>query len=127
MKKMYNLESKANFIRNSLLVGVMSLFMGVCGYAQEPEKTEYVWKQGTIPYGIENYMFAVYYYNADKVYNLRSVPLASVADKVECMKVNPAGLPLPLFGQKGGRDMLRYTICGKKIVCCIVLRKWIPL
>lgn len=98
---MYNLEAKANFIRNSLLVGVMSLFMGVCGYAQEPEKTEYVWKQGTIPYGIENYMFAVYYYNADKVYNLRSVPLASVADKVECMKVNPAGTTFAIIRAKG--------------------------
>lgn len=96
-----NLKSMSSFMRISLLAGVLCWCVGVGGYAQLPEKTEYRWKQETVPYGIENYMFAFYYYHADKVYNVRSVPLASVAEKVECMKVNPAGTTFAIIRAKG--------------------------
>ena len=55
------------------------------------EKKNYVYTQLYEPMGIDNCSFSTYYFNANKVFNLRSYQVCEGPGLIQQMKINPSG------------------------------------
>lgn len=88
-------------IKIAFLLAVMTV--NANGYAQN--KVDIVknlnYRQDVTPQGMDNHLFATYYYNGKKIYNLKSLGMASVSDKIQSIKVNPAGASYAVLSSNG--------------------------
>ncbi len=55
------------------------------------DQRRYVFKQQFTPVGVDNYLFAIYYYNNETVYTLRSKPVVDISGEIQDLKMNPSG------------------------------------
>lgn len=65
------------------------------------------YKQVVNPEIIDNYMFATYFTNAKKAYNLRGFEIASLGNKIQDIKINPAGYSFAILYGKPGKTAVR--------------------
>lgn len=65
------------------------------------------YKQEIQPQIVDNYMFATYFANAKKVYNLRGYEIGSPGEKIQDLKINPAGYSYAVLYGKIGKTGVR--------------------
>lgn len=86
-----------------------NLFLTLCAAlfcasaAAQVDQTDYVYPQSPAPVGIDNYLFSSYFFNGNKVYNLRSIPLCDATGEVRQMKINPAGSSYAIYTLRKGK------------------------
>ena len=77
------------------------------------EKKNYVYHQQYIPMGIDNCSFSTYYYNMNKVFNLRSFQVCEGPGEIQRMKINPSGAAVAIttLRNKGKKaDLAVYSL-----------------
>lgn len=65
------------------------------------------YKQSVSPEIVDNYMFATYFTNAKKAYNLRGFEIGSPGNTIHDLKINPAGYSFALLYGKPGKTAVR--------------------
>ena len=65
------------------------------------------YKQTASPDVVDNYMFATYFSNAKKAYNLRGFEIGSTGNNIIDLKMNPAGYSFALLYGKPGKTAVR--------------------
>lgn len=65
------------------------------------------YKQAVNPEIIDNYMFATYFTNAKKAYNLRGFEIESTGNNIQDLKINPAGYSFAVLYGKPGKTAVR--------------------
>ena len=88
-------------IRNVILLAAMALSLN--GYAQNKVDIAKTlnYRQSVTPQGWDSYLFASYYFNGKKVYNLKNLGMTSASYKVQSLKVNPAGSSYAVLSSNG--------------------------
>ncbi len=86
-----------------LLLAVIGCCMCVSAiYAQDANSTkyDYLFKQPVSPKGMDNYLFAIHYYNGGTVYNLRGIEITNVGGEIKDIQMNPSGSSFSVLYQK---------------------------
>lgn len=65
------------------------------------------YRQTVNPEAVDNYMFASYFTNAKKAYNLRGFEIASPGKNIRDIKINPAGYSFALLYGKPGKTAVK--------------------
>lgn len=65
------------------------------------------YKQSVNPEIVDNYLFATYFTNAKKAYNLRGFEIGSPGNKIHDLKINPAGYSFAMLYGKPGKTAVR--------------------
>ncbi len=69
-------------------------------------KKEYVYKVDKSPLAIDNYYFATYFCDLEKVYNNRSIELGSGDGVIKSFEINPSGTSYAILSDKKGKSRI---------------------
>ena len=69
-------------------------------------KKEYVYKMAQTPQHIDNYLFATYYSNGEKTYNIRNVELATSDGVIKDLRINPSGTSYTILSKDGYKSKI---------------------
>ncbi len=85
------------------------LFFAVFNNSAEGDKINKMltYKKAVNPEIIDNYMFATYFTNAKKAYNLRGFEIESTGNNIQDLKINPAGYSFAVLYGKPGKTAVR--------------------
>ena len=100
----------ATFIAAAIGISAMAQATGTI---MPTEKKDYVYRQAYQPVGIDNCSFSSYYYNARRVFNLRSFQVCEGPGEIQQMKINPSGAAVAIrTARKGGNktDLAIYSL-----------------